>query len=116
MLLFPFAVAWLGWAESTGRAAFLQRGRLMDVLLMLAGPLTAIPLLWFTGAARRLPLSTLGFLQYIAPSLQFLLAVFAYREPLDSARLVAFGLIWAALAVFALATLRERRGQLPVDR
>lgn len=113
MLLFPFAVAWLGWAESTGHAVFLQRGRVMDLLLMLAGPLTAIPLLWFTGAARRLPLSTLGFLQYIAPSLQFLLAVFAYREPLDGARLVAFGLIWAALAVFAFSTLRERGPRVP---
>ncbi|MCU0223252.1 MAG: EamA family transporter RarD [Acidobacteria bacterium] len=116
MLLFPFAVAWLAWAESSGRAVFLQRGRLTDLLLLLAGPLTAIPLLWFTGAARRLPLSTLGFLQYIAPSLQFLLAVFVYGEPLHGARLVAFGLIWAALAVFAFATLRESRGQPPENR
>lgn len=116
MLLFPFSVAWLAWAESTGHAAFLHRGRLLDLLLLLAGPLTAIPLLWFTGAARRLPLSTLGFLQYIAPSLQFLLAVFAYGEPLHGPRLVAFGLIWAALAVFAFATLRENPGRLPERR
>ena len=108
MLLFPAAIVWLAWAEAHGTAAFLQRGVRMDLLLALAGPLTAIPLLWFTGAARRLPLSTLGFLQYLAPSLQFLLAVFVYREPLDGARLVAFGLIWAALAVFALSSFSER--------
>ena len=113
MLLFPAAVAWLAWAETHGTAAFLQRGVRMDLLLVLAGPLTAIPLLWFTGAARRLPLSTLGFLQYLAPSLQFLLAVFVYGEPLDGARLVAFGLIWAALAVFAYSTLRERGPRVP---
>jgi chloramphenicol-sensitive protein RarD len=101
-------VGFLAWSEAHGSAAFLHRGRAMDLLLMLAGPLTAIPLLWFTGAARRLPLSTLGFLQYLAPSLQFLLAVLVYREPLHAARLVAFVIIWAALAVFAIATLRER--------
>ncbi len=113
MLLFPAMLALLVWMEARGTAAFLHRGLSGDLLLVLAGPLTAIPLLFFTGAARRLPLTTLGFLQYLAPSLQFLLAVFAYGEPLDAIRLVAFVAIWAALAVFAVASLRERRRTAP---
>ena len=79
----------------------------LDALLLLAGPVTAIPLLFFAGAARRLPLSTLGFLQYLSPTLQFLLAVLVYREPLDGPRLVAFALIWTALAIFAVHTGRS---------
>ena len=67
--------------------------------------LTAIPLLWFTGAARRLPLSTLGFLQYIAPSLQFLLAVFVYGEPFTVVQGWTFALIWAALALYSIDSL-----------
>jgi chloramphenicol-sensitive protein RarD len=66
-----------------------------------------VPLLWFTGAARRLPLSTLGFLQYLSPTLQFLLAVVLYQEPFSAARGVAFGCIWTALAVFAVHSVRR---------
>ena len=71
-------------------------------MLLLAGPVTAIPLLCSAGAARRLPLSTIGFLQYLSPTLQFLLAVLLYGEPFDRSRAVAFGFIWTALAVFAV--------------
>ena len=66
-----------------------------------------MPLLCFGAAARRLPLSTLGFLQYLSPTIQFLLAVLVYREPFDGARLGAFVLIWAAMAVFAVHTARR---------
>jgi chloramphenicol-sensitive protein RarD len=113
LLLLPLAVAFLAWTEATGRAVFLSSGRGTDVLLVLAGPMTAIPLLWFTGAARRLPLSTLGFLQYLSPTLQFLLAVLLYHEPFTAARGVAFACIWVALAVFAVtpAPPRPERGR-----
>ena len=82
-----------------GQSAFLH-DRPTDALLIFGGALTAIPLLLFTAAAKRLPYSTLGFLQYVAPSLQFLLAVLVFGEPLTAAHLVCFGAIWTALALF----------------
>jgi chloramphenicol-sensitive protein RarD len=108
-LLTPIAGGYLVWAAAGGRAAIFAGSAWLDALLLFAGPVTAIPLLFFAGAARRLPLSTLGFLQYVSPTLQFLLAVLAYREPLDGPRLVAFALIWTALAIFAVHTGRNAR-------
>jgi chloramphenicol-sensitive protein RarD len=107
LLLAPLAVAYLLWAWATGRATFLSGSTARDLLLVLAGPLTAVPLLLFTGAARRLPLSTLAFLQYLSPTLQFLVAVFLYREPFTAARGVAFACIWAGLVIFAVYSLRR---------
>jgi len=100
-LLFPLAGGYLAWAIASGRAAFLAGNPWLDLGLLLAGPVTAVPLLLFAAAARRLPLSTLGFLQYLSPTLQFLLAVLAYGEPFDRAHAVAFALIWTAVALFA---------------
>jgi chloramphenicol-sensitive protein RarD len=108
-LLAPLAGGYLAWAVANGRAAIFSGSPALDALLLVAGPVTAIPLLFFAGAARRLPLSTLGFLQYVSPTLQFLLAVLLYREPLDGPRLVAFALIWTALALFAVHTARASR-------
>jgi chloramphenicol-sensitive protein RarD len=113
-LLSPLAAGFIAWAVANQRSGFLAGDARTDLLLLLAGPITAVPLLFFAGAARRLPLSTLGLLQYLSPSLQFLLAVFAYREPLDSARLVAFGFIWTALVIFGVYTARHTR--LPAGR
>lgn len=81
-----------------------------DLLLMAAGPVTALPLLWFTAAARRLKLSVLGFFQYLSPSGQFLLAVFAFGEHFGPAHYVTFACIWAAIAIFTLA---PRLGRSP---
>jgi len=108
-LLLPLAGGYLVWAVGSGSSAFLAGRPSLDLLLLLAGPVTAIPLLCFAGAARRLPLSTLGFLQYISPTLQFLLAVLAYGEPFDRAHAVAFGFIWTGVGVFAFHS--ARRGQ-----
>ena len=110
-LLSPLAVGYLLWAGATGRSSFLAGDLRHDLLLLLAGPFTSVPLLLFTGAARRLPLSTLGFLQYLSPSLQLLVGVFLYGEPFPPARAVGFALIWAALAVFAVHTLRRGRAE-----
>jgi chloramphenicol-sensitive protein RarD len=105
-LLAPLAMGYLVWARRTG-GLYLGTGETsIDVLLVLAGAVTAVPLLCFTSAARRLPLSTLGLLQYIAPSGHFLLAVGVYGEPLAAAQVVTFGLIWAALAIFTRDQLR----------
>lgn len=101
LLLAPFAIGTLAWRLATGRAAFLSGDTRLDVLLLLAGPLTAFPLLCFAAAARRLPLSTLGFIQYLSPTLQFLLAVLVYGEPFRRAQAGAFAFIWSALALFA---------------
>ena len=108
--LAPLALGWILWLQLSRTGAFLESGS-TDVLLILGGAITAIPLLLFTAAARRLPYSTLGFLQYLAPSLQFLLAVLAFEEPLTTAHMICFGAIWTALAMFIVEGIRgARRG------
>jgi chloramphenicol-sensitive protein RarD len=106
LLLAPLALVYLAWSSHAGTLTFLSHGRRLDVLLALSGPVTAVPLLLFVGAARRLPLSILGFLQYLSPSLQFLLAVFVYGEPISRATVMAFSLIWSGLAVLVARSLR----------
>lgn len=108
VFLAPLALGWVLWLTAAGDSAFLE-SRATDLLLIFGGALTAIPLLLFTAAARRLPYSTLGFLQYVAPSLQFLLAVLVFHEPLSAAHIVCFAAIWVALAVFVGEGLRAGR-------
>lgn len=110
-LLCAPCLAYLVWAGASGTLAFRAGAQVRDVLLVLAGPVTAIPLLLFAGAVARLPLSSLGFLQYVAPSMQFLLAVLVYGEPFRAAQAGAFALIWLALLVFAAHTLRRGDGE-----
>jgi chloramphenicol-sensitive protein RarD len=107
LLLSPLCLGYLVWAHARGTLAFRAGAPVLDALLVLAGPVTAIPLLLFAGAIARLPLSSLGFLQYVSPSMQFLLAVLVYGEPFAAAQAGAFGLIWIALVVFAVHTLRR---------
>src|SRR5687768_2994289 len=101
-LLAPVALGWLIWLRQTNELGMGRFGTDVDILLALGGAVTAIPLLMFTAAARRLPYSMLGFLQYIAPSLQFLLAVLAFGEPLTTPHVICFAAIWTALAIFSL--------------
>ena len=96
MLLLP-SLIYLIFLESTGNAAFWHTGLQTTILLVLVGPMTAIPLLLFGSAARQIDLSMLGFMQYIAPTLQFIIGVAVYREPFTLANLVGFSLIWTAL-------------------
>jgi chloramphenicol-sensitive protein RarD len=103
------AAAFLLYRANLGEAAFLQQGLTIDILLIGAGIVTALPLLLFGAAARNIPLSLLGVLQYIAPTTQFLLGLLLYREPFSASQLVGFGLIWSALLVFTLESLRHRR-------
>lgn len=106
-ILAPLALGWVLWLQQQGDGHFGNLGLTTDLLLALGGAVTAIPLLLFTAAARRLPYSTLGFLQYIAPSLQFLLAVLAFGEPLTTAHVICFTAIWTALAIFTVEGLRS---------
>jgi chloramphenicol-sensitive protein RarD len=99
-LLLPLAAAYLVYRARSGTMMFGE-SQTIDLLLLLAGPVTTVPLLLFAAAVRRLRLATVGLLQYISPSCQFLLGVLVYREPMTSARLVAFVLIWVAVGVYA---------------
>ena len=99
-LLAPIAIGWIWWVNQ-GDGGGLAFGGVTIGLLIAAGAVTAVPLLLFTAAARRLPYSLLGFLQYIAPSLQFLLAVLVFGERLTTAHVICFGAIWTALVIFS---------------
>lgn len=109
-LLLPLALAYLGWREFTGHMDFLHAGRSTDALLLLAGPVTALPLIWFNVAAQKLPLSVVGFFQYITPSIVFLLAVFLWDEPFTRGHAVAFASIWTALLMISVETVHRTRG------
>jgi chloramphenicol-sensitive protein RarD len=108
LLLLPFALLYLGWLWRNGGMSF-GAGFDTSLLLALGGVVTATPLLLFAAGARRLPYSTLGLLQYVAPTIQFLLAVLAFGEPLTTAHLICFALIWSGLAIFAIDSLRRSR-------
>jgi chloramphenicol-sensitive protein RarD len=107
-LLFPVALGWLLIGGAQGRPLFGAGGQ-ETALLVAAGIVSTVPLLCFTAAARRLAYSTVGILQFIAPTLQFLLAVAIYDEPFTWAHGVAFGCIWTALALYLGAMIRDRR-------
>lgn len=112
LMLTPFALGWLLWLEAQGQGGFSRYSGVTTVLLVLGGAITAIPLLLFTAASKRLPYSTLGFLQYVAPTLQFLSAVLLFGEAMTTAHLVCFGAIWAALVIFSVdGWLRLARGR-----
>jgi chloramphenicol-sensitive protein RarD len=99
-LLVPLALGGLAWLAWTGEAAWTQADAGTLAWLMAAGPITAVPLLMFAAGARRIPLSLLGLLQYIAPTLQFALGVWLFGETVQSGRLLGFALIWLALYTF----------------
>lgn len=105
LLLFPLAFGYLAVLALHGQNSFITASASTQWLLAAAGPITAIPLLLFAAGARRIPLSVLGLLQYIGPTLQLLLGVWLYHEPFDTMRMIGFMLIWSALAVFSLEGL-----------
>lgn len=115
LTLAPVAFAWMIWAEKAHLAVFGFAHLHDSLYLMGGGVVTAFPLLWFSHAARRLPLSTVGFLQYITPSLSFLVGTVLYHEPVSHTRLFAFAWVWIALIVFTteMAWHRHRHPSLP---
>ena len=112
-LLAPVAIAYLIWItvhhESALVAAWSDGRPALIVWLLLAGPITAVPLLFFAAGARRIPFATLGILQYVGPSLQLLIGVRLYGEPFDADKLIAYGAIWVALAIFSIDGLWQWR-------
>ncbi|UCG97489.1 MAG: EamA family transporter RarD [Burkholderiales bacterium] len=104
LLLAPVAAAYLVWLAHSASSGFVDGGTATRLLLLAAGPVTAVPLLLFAAGARRIPFSTLGLLQYLGPSLQLLLGVWLYGEPF-AARAPGYLLIWIALAVFSIENL-----------
>jgi chloramphenicol-sensitive protein RarD len=108
-LVTPLALAYLIYLGAAGTSALGAHDRTTDILLILSGVITALPLLAFASAVRRLQYTTVGFFQYIGPTIHFLLAVFVYGEDFTGAHLVTFALIWAALAIFTAQSLSAVR-------
>jgi chloramphenicol-sensitive protein RarD len=104
----PMALLFMVYLEHAETLAFLNTDRLTDVLLFLAGIITALPMVWFVNAAQRLRYATVGLMQYIGPSLTFLIAVFIFHEPFGMADLLSFALIWVALTLYGLASFNGR--------
>ncbi|WP_404970228.1 EamA family transporter RarD [Vibrio campbellii] len=109
LVMLPAASIFLFFVASTPTSNMFENPWQLNTLLIAAGVITTLPLLCFTGAATRLKLSTLGFFQYIGPSLMFLLAVLIYGEPFTSDKAITFAFIWGALVVFSFDGLRNNR-------
>ena len=108
LLMAPFALAWLIYRDGAGLG---QYGLKVDLVLLGAGAFTAIPLLTYVAASRLLPLTALGLVFYIGPTAQLLVAVLVFKEPFSALQLVAFGLVWAGLAIVTLDNLRRARNR-----
>jgi len=107
-MMLPIAlIYWYFFVESSTSNMAINTTSL-NVTLIMAGIVTTAPLLFFTAAAKRLTLSTLGFFQYLGPSIMFLLATFYYQETMKSAELITFVFIWAALALYSLDSFKKR--------
>ncbi len=109
----PFAIAYIAVLQTSGHGQFTNNGSGHTALMILSGPITAIPLLFFAAAAQRLPLVTLGLLMYLTPALQMTWGVVVAHEPMPPARWVGFALIWLALLVFSADALRRARQSAP---
>lgn len=111
VLLVPIALGYLFLLQNRGDLVFGRSQIYMSILLVSTGVVTALPLFWFGYAARYLRLTTLGFLQYIAPSVSFFLGVFLYREPFTRGHLITFSLIWIALVIFTYEAITRWRSE-----
>ena len=113
-LMFPVALAYVLWLYSQSGMHFSHVSTGIDLLLIGSAFVTVLPLIWFNMAAQKLPLSILGFFQYLAPSMSFLIAVFLYGENFTAGHAVAFGCIWLALALVSVEPFRHARRRLRV--
>ncbi len=108
LILLPFALAYVIWLAARGESHFLQGNLSDDLLLLGLGVVTAVPLILYANGAKGLTLSTIAILQYIAPTMIFLTAVFLFGEPFSAGKLLGFAFIWASLAAYLTAVLRRR--------
>jgi chloramphenicol-sensitive protein RarD len=113
LLVTPAMLACLAWAAHAGTLQFIAHGPLLALLLVAGGIITAVPLVLFAYGVRRVPLSTVGLMQYVAPTMQFLTALFVFHEAFTHAQAIGFGLIWAALFVYAAEGMRRARRAQP---
>ena len=111
-IVFPVAMIYLVVIGFNGSGAFLHDGTSVDFLLIGAGLVTTIPLLMFASAAKQIPLTIVGLLQYIAPTIQFLIGVFIYKEPFDQAHFIGFSIVWVALLIFAIESYMANRTKM----
>jgi chloramphenicol-sensitive protein RarD len=109
LMLAPLALAFLAWRHHTGEGALGHISVARTLLLLSAGLITAVPLILFAYGARRIRLSTLGLLQYLTPTVQFILGVWVYHEPFPHERLISFGLIWAGLVLYSADSISAQR-------
>lgn len=109
LFIVPFALIYYVHLYRSGSMQFLHEGWQTDVLMMVSGILTAIPLILFAMGARRIPMYLLGFIQYVSPTIGFILGVFVYKEPFTQVELIAFGCIWTAIAIFSYSSIHEAR-------
>ncbi len=107
LLLVPFALGFMMFQGTSGNGSFITGGMVTTLLLVFAGVVTTLPLYWFAEGARRIDLSSVGFMQYIAPSMMLLLGVFIYGEDFTTTHLISFGLIWTALALYSITLIKE---------
>ena len=112
MLLAPFAGAYILWLVAQGTSTFGTEGAGHAVLLMSTGIVTAVPLIFFGAAATRVSLTTIGLLQYLAPTIQFAIGVLVFQEEMTPMRWAGFGLVWIALVMFTYEAINHRRRQL----
>jgi len=106
-LAIPVAGGYIAWTLMQGHATFLHYSNAIDWLLISGGVITAVPLIWFAAAAKKIPLNSIGFLQFIAPSLTFVLATQHYHEPLGREQMISFTLIWLGLLLYLFKPLKQ---------
>lgn len=109
MMVMPLALAYLFYTNGSGGAPFFPSSTGVSLLLVLGGVITAIPLFWFGKAAEAIPLSTLGFIQYIGPTLQLIIGIFLYNESFSTGHIVCFAFVWLGLVFYTLSILKGRK-------
>jgi chloramphenicol-sensitive protein RarD len=110
--LLPLSGIYLGVLAASGASDFLRQGSELRVLLLLSGPLTSVPLLLFAAGVRLIPLSLIGILQYVSPSIQLMLGVWLWREPFGHDKVLGYALIWLALAIYTSEGVRHARARV----
>ncbi len=114
-LLSPFALGYLLWLQFSGASAYLANGPGLTIALTLAGAVTAVPLLMFAAASSRIPLSMMGLIQYLTPCIQFSIGVWFMHEAMPPSRWIGFGLVWVALVLLTVDSLRAARRPILVE-